>query len=180
MLQLNVLEWEPESWPTDTGARIVLEAVVTTAAGAVRTATIEGQAPASAGSAGRGSAPGDATENAAAALLDALTPRRVTRRLRLDDRDGGQDRMLRAALEGRIARAHEDLRRYGERHPQNAAAAYNLAVLTEALGRYDEALRCYDRALALDDKPLYRRARQACKDVLDRSQAHVSQEPGRN
>jgi tetratricopeptide (TPR) repeat protein len=47
--------------------------------------------------------------------------------------------------------------------------AYNLALLTEALGRYEDAIQYYDRALELDDEPLYRRARRACAEALGRA-----------
>jgi tetratricopeptide (TPR) repeat protein len=170
-LQINVTGWapEPESWPNGTGPRINLEVTVTTATGGARTVSIEGRAPAPEKGAELGQAVRAAIENAAAAMLEAITPRRVTRRLQLDDSDGSQDPILKAATEGRIARAHEDLRRYLERHPENAAAAYNLALLTEALGRYEDAIQYYDRALELDDEPLYRRARRACAEALGRA-----------
>lgn len=178
-LQINVTGWAPEgeSGPDGTGPRITLEVTVTTVSGGVRTISIEGHAPAPKRGAELGQAMRAAIDDAAAALLEAITPRRVTRRLQLDDSDGSQDPMLRAATEGRIARAHEDLRRYLERHPDNAAAAYNLALLTEALGRYEDAIQYYDRALALDDEPLYRRARQACTEILERAKG-APQAPG--
>jgi hypothetical protein len=95
-------------------------------------------------------------------LLKAVTPIEVTHYALLDDRDSRQKRILAAAAAGDIGRAREELRYYLEQDPENAAAVYNLAVLTEAMSGCSEALHLYDRALALDNDPRYAQTRAAC------------------
>ena len=97
-----------------------------------------------------------------AAFLKAATPVEITRYVALDDRDSGQRRILATAAGGDIAHAREELRFYLEQNPENAPAAYNLAVLTEALSGCNEALSLYDRALTLKSDPRYAETRAAC------------------
>jgi tetratricopeptide (TPR) repeat protein len=109
----------------------------------------------------------DAAALAAAALLDEMTPSEVTRFVALDEDDSAQIPILEVALDGNIARAREDLKVYVEHAPTNAAAVYNLAVLTEAMGKLRDALALYDRALQLDPKALYSEARDAAARHAD-------------
>jgi tetratricopeptide (TPR) repeat protein len=81
-----------------------------------------------------------------------------------------------SAEAGNIARAADDARRYLDQHPDNAGAAYNLAVFLEAMGEYEEALAMYDRALSLGNKSFYVKARAGCARRL--AAAHeLSAEP---
>jgi len=108
----------------------------------------------------------DAVVRAARALLGRLTsgmaPRERVVDVDFDTSDGGQSQILELAAVGNVARAHEELRVYLDGHPLNAAATYNLAVLTHALGRTQAALTLYDRAVGLAHKSLYERARALC------------------
>jgi len=97
----------------------------------------------------------------AAELLGQITPAQVTRLVPLDEGDAEQLSILEVALDGNIARAREDMKAYVDKDPDNAAAIYNLAVLTEAMGKLDDALALYDRALSLVEKDLYSEAREA-------------------
>jgi hypothetical protein len=97
----------------------------------------------------------------AAELLRQITPAQVTRLVRLDEEDADQLPILQVALDGNIARAREDMKAYVANEPENAAAVYNLAVLTEAMGKLGDALVLYDRALNLVEKDLYSKAREA-------------------
>jgi tetratricopeptide (TPR) repeat protein len=101
------------------------------------------------------------------ALLASITPVEITRRVSLDDADRNQRFILDVALDGNIARAREEMKSYIDKHPANARAIYNLAVLTEAMGQVQEALVLYDRALAMQEEPLYRRTRDAAWRFAD-------------
>ena len=104
-------------------------------------------------------------------FLADVTPRERTVRVRLDDDDPGQAKILETAEGGAIAQAAGDARRYLQAHPSNASAAYNLAVLLDAMGRYQEALDTYDRALSLGGKDYYLHARADCARRLANQQA---------
>ena len=103
-----------------------------------------------------------AAEAAVSALLADITPREVRSRVRLDSDDEGQEPILELAKAGNVAAAADEARRYLKRHPQNPSAAYNLAVLLDAMGEYEDALWMYDRALRLGDKDFYATARAGC------------------
>ncbi|MHC5021825.1 MAG: hypothetical protein ACYTGX_17290, partial [Planctomycetota bacterium] len=96
----------------------------------------------------RGTASGDADRvgsatvrrNAAASalrkFLGDITPRRVREHVLVDRSDGGQAATIHRAARGDLEGAARDAKRYYEMNLRNPAAAYNLAVFTEALGEY--------------------------------------------
>ncbi|MBI5510808.1 MAG: hypothetical protein HY903_18770 [Deltaproteobacteria bacterium] len=113
--------------------------------------------------------PGEAAKALAevvAAFLKAITPVEVTRWVELDGSDGDQTSMLQAAADGQVARAREELRFYAVEHQDNAAAWFNLGVLTEALGQQGEARRLFQRAIALRADRRYREALGRCDAAL--------------
>lgn len=95
-------------------------------------------------------------------LLADITPREVTRKVRLDDDEEAMKPFIETAQAGNIAQAITDLKAYRESNPNSSAAAYNLAVLTDASGDYDAALALYDQAMSLGNKDFYSPARAAC------------------
>lgn len=103
-----------------------------------------------------------AAAQAVTRFLADVTPRSVVDRVRLDGDDTGQEAILQLARHGNTALAAQRMESYAEQHPDNPAAAYNLAVLLDALGERHEALAWYDRALALASKGYYASARAAC------------------
>jgi len=103
-----------------------------------------------------------AARDAVGKFLEAITPRWVTRTVPLDDQDPAQTPWLETARAGGVASAVGEATRYFQSHPGNASAAYNLAVLLDALGDHAEALALYERALASGGKPFYREARDGC------------------
>ncbi len=115
-----------------------------------------------------------AASRAVASFLADVTPRRVQTSVRLDDADDGQAHILETAKAGNTAQAALDARRYREAHPRNAAAAYNLAVLVDAMGDHQEALALYDEALRLGSKDFYVQARASCARRLAASQELAS------
>lgn len=116
-----------------------------------------------------------AARNALAGLLDEITPVQVVTRVRLDDEDPGQESILATASAGAVAQAAHDLEAYFQHNPHNASAAYNLAVLREALGDFRAALEMYDRALSLGGKDYYARARAGCAMRLSAAEALSTQ-----
>lgn len=107
-----------------------------------------------------------AASNALASLIREITPRQVVSHVRLDDEDAGQETILATASAGATAQAASDLEAYLDHNPNSASAAYNLAVLREAMGDFHAALQLYDRALALGGKDYYSRARAGCAQRL--------------
>lgn len=95
-------------------------------------------------------------------VLADITPKPVTRRVQLDEDDEAQKPIIATAQNGSIAQAAADMKTYFESNPNNAGAAYNLAVFTDAMGDYDEALALYDKALSLGNKDFYSSARAEC------------------
>lgn len=109
----------------------------------------------------------DATAGAAATAIDKflrdVTPRQVREHVMVDRSDDRQASIIQSAAAGNVERAAEEMRAYYESNSGNAAAAYNLAVFTEALGDYDAALKYYDEAIALEAKGFFHGARDQCE-----------------
>jgi tetratricopeptide (TPR) repeat protein len=91
---------------------------------------------------------GRAADRLVTRILRDITPRTVVSEVRLDKSDKGQRKLLKIARSGNVTAAEKELRAYLGAHPGNAAAQYNLAVMLDALGRYDEALSLYTQASA--------------------------------
>ncbi|HLU39434.1 MAG TPA: tetratricopeptide repeat protein [Planctomycetota bacterium] len=96
------------------------------------------------------------------AFLRDITPVRVVSHVRLDDDDPQQESIIATAKAGNVAQAAKDAQAYAEANPENPAAAYNLAVFLDAMGRHQEALTWYDRALRTGNKDFYVSARAEC------------------
>jgi len=112
-----------------------------------------------------------AARQALGAFLNDVTPFSVVTRVRLDDEDSGQEAFLKTAADGATAQAAHDLELYLQQCPNNASAAYNLAVLKEAMGDFHGALELYDRALSLGGKDYYSAARAGCARRLAAAEA---------
>jgi tetratricopeptide (TPR) repeat protein len=112
-----------------------------------------------------------AARNALGNFLREVTPTQVVSKVRLDDEDPGQETILETASNGATAQAARDLEAYLAQYPDNASAAYNLAVLREAMGEFQVALELYDRALQLGGKDYYSRARAGCAQRLSAAES---------
>ena len=112
-----------------------------------------------------------AARDAIGKFLESITPRWVTRSVPLDDEDPLQAPTLEVARSGNITGATRDATRYFQQNRGNASAAYNLAVLLDALGDYEEALGLYDRAQRLGSKPFYAESREGCMRRLSARRA---------
>jgi hypothetical protein len=103
-----------------------------------------------------------AATQAVAKFLAEITPTTVVRYVQLDEDDEAQKPIVKTAQSGNLAQAKDDLQKYLQANANNAAATYNLAVLTDASGDYEAALTLYDQALTLGNKDFYSEARAAC------------------
>jgi hypothetical protein len=104
-------------------------------------------------------------------FLGEVTPRRVARRVQLDDSEEAMKPIIDVAVAGNLARAADEFLAYSSANPNSAAAAYNLAVVLDAMGRYSEAMVWYDRALQLGNKSFYSSARASCAARMASAQA---------
>jgi hypothetical protein len=112
-----------------------------------------------------------AAKNAIASLLNDITPRRVSRTVKLDESDKGQKAIIAVAKKGNLARAIVDTRAYLERHSNRPQAHYNLAVYLDAAGEYEAAMGHYDHAIGSSTKKYYIQARASCAKRLADQQA---------
>lgn len=95
-------------------------------------------------------------------FLKDVTPTITRQFIRIDDEDPDQEPIIEVAQRGNLAYAIDEMRDYVEAHPNNASAHYNLAVLLDASGQYEEALYFYSRAIELNRKDFYVSTRAEC------------------
>jgi tetratricopeptide (TPR) repeat protein len=113
----------------------------------------------------------DAARTVVYRLLTDITPRYVTKYIRLDDEDEAQKPIIEVARNGNVPRAITEMEAYTQANPQSAAALYNLAVMLDATGRYEEALDLYTRAITLSSKDFYVSMKSECARRLADQQA---------
>lgn len=108
---------------------------------------------------GRGEDKDTAIGNAARALVSRvlydITPTYVTKYIRMDGDDKAQKPIIEVAEKGNVPQAITEMESYVQTNPQNPAALYNLAVLLDASGKYQEALDLYTKAISLSAKDYY-------------------------
>jgi tetratricopeptide (TPR) repeat protein len=112
-----------------------------------------------------------AASNAVSQFLWQITPKTAYRSVRLDDEDKAQQPIIKVAAGGNVAMATTDMREYVKANPTNPSAQYNLAVLLDASGQYDEALDLYAKAIKGSTKDYYATARAECARRLANQQA---------
>jgi hypothetical protein len=192
-LRIDVLEWnaardEQDVTRTDPTGRQFVERVPVTRGNALLAITLfdpagraclaeteyEGSATTDP-SAPREDAIEAAARQAIASFLNDITPFPIVTRVRLDDEDPHQEPMLKAASDGATAQAAHELECYVQENPNIPSAAYNLAVLKEAMGDFRAALELYDRAIGLGGKDYYSRARAGCARRLSATESLSTQ-----
>ncbi len=104
-------------------------------------------------------------------LLRQITPSYVVKTIRMDDEDEKQKPIIKIAEQGNVGFAIEEMQKYAKENPNNGAALYNLAVLLDAAGRYQEAMDHYSQALRLKTKDYYIDAKSECAQRLANQQA---------
>ena len=104
--------------------------------------------------------------SAVAQLLAEITPTTVEKAIRMDGDDEAQKPIIELARTGAVTRAVTDGRAVVEKNPSSGPGVFNLAVMLDASGAYEEALRYYDQALKLGTKDYYAEGRTACAKRL--------------
>jgi hypothetical protein len=99
-------------------------------------------------------------------FLADVTPRSVVATLRMDDDDKGQKPIIAVAKAGNFVQAADEMRAYLGRNPSNPVAQYNLAVLLDACGKYQEALDLYTQAAQGSNKAFYSQSKAGCSTRL--------------
>jgi len=111
-----------------------------------------------------------ASANAVEQFIEDITPRMISRRVQLDYSDENQEPILDQARNGQVREAAIQIKEYVEENPNSSSAIYNLAVLTDASGEYEEALKYYDEALSLGGKDYYTESKTNCMKRLNEAQ----------
>jgi tetratricopeptide (TPR) repeat protein len=103
-----------------------------------------------------------AAANGLSAFMQEITPRRVREGIALDKDSEDMHPIAVLIDQGQYAAAAAQLEQMRKLQPLRADLVFNLAVLTDARGSYEEALKIYDEALKLGYKPQYAKTREAC------------------
>lgn len=103
-----------------------------------------------------------AVANSAKNFLKEVTASNVRSEVKIDNSDEDQKAIIQIIKKGNIEQARLILEEYVESHPNSAPARYNLAVLTEATGKYKEALLIYDKAISLGGEDYYVKSKSDC------------------
>lgn len=104
-------------------------------------------------------------------VVGSITPRYVQKTIRLDGDDETQKPIVEVAKGGNLDQAGREFSDYLQKNPQNAAALYNLAVIYDAQGRYQEALDLYTRAISVSTKDYYVQMKTECSQRLANQEA---------
>ncbi|WNG60520.1 tetratricopeptide repeat protein [Archangium gephyra] len=104
-------------------------------------------------------------------ILYDITPTYVTKHIRMDGDDKAQKSIIEVAEKGNVPQAITEMESYVQGNPQNSAALYNLAVLLDASGKYQEALDLYTKAISLSAKDYYVDMKAECAKRLADQQA---------
>lgn len=96
-----------------------------------------------------------AAQRMARSFISDLQPYRVSIKVELDDEDSIVDPGLKLCEQGQFDAAYEAFADAVERSPRSAPALYNMGVLAESRGSYDEAESLVHRATELAPKPMY-------------------------
>jgi tetratricopeptide (TPR) repeat protein len=88
-------------------------------------------------------------------FLDDITPHQVVEKIELDESDDTLKPGIKMAEAGDLAGAERSWNDVLARSPNNAGAIYNVGVLLETRGEFDQAAGNYTRAFQLNPKGLY-------------------------
>lgn len=99
-----------------------------------------------------------AAQNIATRFLEDLQPGRVWDEVELDDGDPAVKPGIRLCRQGRFDEAYVAFSDVVARNPASAPALYNLAVLAESRGRYDDAEWVLKKAIGIQPRDLYQQA----------------------
>jgi hypothetical protein len=100
----------------------------------------------------------DGVRSAVSNFADDITPHTVVDRIVFDDADALLKPGIKKAQDGDLAGAERDWLTLLSQNPNNAGALYNIGVLLETRGEFEQAAAHYNQAIELFGKPLYREA----------------------
>lgn len=103
-----------------------------------------------------------AAAEAARLFLDDITPRYAEAKIKMDNSDEAQLEIIKSVGKGRAKEAEPLLRQYVAQHPNSASAWYNLGVVMDAQGEYEEALGYYDKAISMGGQSFYTDTKMDC------------------
>ena len=112
-----------------------------------------------------------AVRQAVAGFLGDITPRQVVEKIELDEDDPALKPGVNLASHGDLAGAEQAWRAVLAQNPNNAGAIYDVGVLLETRGDFDQAAANYKHAFELRPKSLYRDALQDLNRRLSDAQA---------
>jgi len=104
-------------------------------------------------------------------LVQSITPHYVQKSIRMDGDDEGQKQILEVAKGGNLDQAGTELKAYLDKNPSNPAALYNMAVILDAQGKYQEALDLYTKAITNSTKDYYVQMKTECTQRLAAQEA---------
>jgi len=107
---------------------------------------------------------------AIAKVLMSITPRYEAQMIRMDNEDKAQEPIIKVAEGGNLDQATKEMRDYLGSN-KNSAALYNMAVLLDAQGHYQEALDLYTQAISQSSKEFYVDMKTKCAKRLADQQA---------
>lgn len=97
-----------------------------------------------------------------------ITPRRVTERIVFDDDDDSLKPGIKMAENGDLGGAERAFSALLSSNPNNAGAIYNMGVLLETRGEFEQAGQAYNQAITLLGKGLY-------KDALENMNRRIAE-----
>jgi tetratricopeptide (TPR) repeat protein len=102
-----------------------------------------------------------------AQFYELITPKQVVSHLRLDEDASDMESIVKIINKGSYAAAERQLREKMKREPNRADIVYNLAVITDAMGRPKEAMAYYEKAIHLGPKDFYYSSRDNCAQRIE-------------
>lgn len=100
-------------------------------------------------------------------FLNEITPSYFREVMQLDTSQDDLGEIIVQMKKGFFALAAKQLNKLHKEQPKRADILYNLAVASEGLSRYREALTLYDEAIKRKPKPYYLTARARCAQRLE-------------
>lgn len=100
-------------------------------------------------------------------FLDDITPREEPRLLRVDEKSDDMKPVAELIRERRYHSAREALEKMRRVQPHRPDVLYNIGVVHQGMGEYDEALDFYNRAIRNGPKDYYHQTRDHCIDRLE-------------
>ena len=99
-----------------------------------------------------------AVRGAVSSFTGDITPRRITERIVFDDGDESLKPGIKMAENGDLGGAERAFSTLLSTNPNNAGAIYNMGVLLETRGEFEQAAQAYSQAIHLLGKALYKEA----------------------